>query len=536
MKEILANYHHNYRVFGRKRFKKGELEMLVSLSLSSLFIIFFIMLIASGASGLIFLHPRIPLSYVRIHIGIVALPPLVSLVALVNSSVNENFGPWHSDSLAWLMVSFVLAIGLIIQRFSARYLMGDRNYRKYFTLFTFTTSIASIMWLSADLRLMVLAWGGTLVGLTLLIKLNNAWKVTSEAAKVSGRLFLLSWFSLLLAVIWLSQVTGQWQLSLALSTDNLAQLGSWEKTGINLLIILAVIIPAAQWPFQRWLIESVVAPTPVSAIMHAGLVNAGGIMLTRFSPLFNGDIASIILLTFSSISVLIGAGISLVQVDYKRQLVGSTIGQMGFMLIQCALGAYIAAIIHLILHGLFKATLFLQAGSAVGGCEGSPRIHQKPSFLWMIVGRVLGILVGVAFWLMAPGEGYQLLSALILGWSLSVSWTQLVAFGEGRIGRIVGLSILGGTAVVYFIIHKLFYEWLHITVYKSVQPPMSVVIMIVSLLLIGSALGTWVSRNRSSVFYAVLYLWLVRLGEAKPKSVESHPNYLKHYLSQGGNQ
>ena len=505
--------------------------MLVSLSLSSLLTLFFIMLIASGLSGLLFLHPRVPLSFVRIHICIVALPPLVSLVALANTSVNGNVGPWFLDSLAWLMAFFVLAMGLIIQRFSVRYLMGDRHYRKYFTLFTFTTGVASIAWLSGDLRLMVIFWGATLVGLTLLIRLNRAWKVTSEAAKVSGRLFMLSWFSLLFAMIWLFQVTGQWQLSLALTNDSLAQLGSWERTGINLLIILAVIIPAAQWPFQRWLIESVVAPTPVSAIMHAGVVNAGGIMLTRFSPLFNGDVASIMLLILASISVLIGSGISLVQVDYKRQLVGSTIGQMGFMLIQCALGAYIAAIIHLILHGLFKATLFLQAGSAVRRFEVSTRVNERSSYLWIMAGRTLALVVGVAFWLMAPGEGYQLISALILGWSLSVSWTQLVAFGEGRIGRIAGLSFLGGAAIVYFIIHNLFYEWLHTAVFQSVQPPISVVIIVVCLLLFGSVLGTWVARNRSSVSFAVLYLWLVRLGEAKPKSVESHPNYLKQYLS-----
>ncbi|MCM3405966.1 NADH dehydrogenase subunit 5 [Cytobacillus oceanisediminis] len=505
--------------------------MLDSLSLSSLLSLFFIMLIASGLSGLLFLHPRVPLSYLRIHISIVALPPLVSLVALVNSSESGNIGPWYLDSLAWLMAFFVLAIGLIIQRFSVRYLMGDRSYRKYFTLFTFTTGAASIAWLSGDFRLMVIFWGSTLVGLTLLIRLNSAWKVTSEAAKVSGRLFMLSWFSLLFAITWLFQVTGQWQLSLALTNENLAQLGTWEKTGINLLIVLAVIIPAAQWPFQRWLIESVVAPTPVSAIMHAGLVNAGGIMLARFSPLFNGDIASIILLLVASISVLIGSGISLVQVDYKRQLVGSTIGQMGFMLIQCALGAYIAAIIHLVLHGLFKDTLFLQAGSAVRRFEVSTRVNERLSYLWIMAGRALSLVVGVAFWLMAPGEGYQLISALILGWSLSVSWTQLVAFGMGRIGRIVGFAFLGGAAIIYFIIHNLFNVLLHTTVFQSVQPPMPVVIIVVCLLLFGSTLGTWAARNRSSVSFAVLYLWLVRLGEAKPKSVESHPNYLKQYLS-----
>lgn len=510
--------------------------MFVSLSLSSLLALFFIMLIASGLSGLLFLHPRVPLNFVRIHIGIVALPPLVSLLALVNTSGNEVVGLWYLDTLAWLMAFFVLLIGFIIQRFSVRYLLGDRSYRKYFTLFTFTTGVASIAWLSGDLRLMIISWGATLVGLTLLISLNSGWKVASEAAKVSGRLFTLSWFSLLFAVIWLFQGTGQWQLSFALTNENLAQLEAWERTGINLLIVLAVIIPAAQWPFQRWLIESVVAPTPVSAIMHAGLVNAGGIMLTRFSPVFSGDLASIILLILASISVLIGSGISLVHVDYKRQLVGSTIAQMGFMLIQCALGAYLAAIIHLILHGLFKATLFLQAGSAVSSFKVSTRVNERSSYLWIMAGRTLGLIVGVAFWIMAPGEGYQLISALILAWSLSVSWTQLIALGEGRIGRIAGLSFLGGAAIVYFIIHNLFYELLHTTVYQSVQPPMSVVVLVVCLLLLGSAIGMWAAHNRSSVSFAVLYLWLVQLGEAKTKSVESHPNYLKQYLSQGGNQ
>ncbi|WP_439024655.1 NADH dehydrogenase subunit 5 [Bacillus halotolerans] len=505
--------------------------MLVSLSLSSLLTLFFITLIASGISGLLFLHPRVSLGFVRIHIGILALPPLVSLVILANRSVNGNVGPWHFDSLAWLMTFFVLTIGLIIQRFSVRYLMGDRSYRKYFTLFTFTTGAASIAWLSGDLRLMVISWGATLVGLTLLIRLNSVWQVAGEAAKVTGRLFLLSWLSLFLAIVWLFQVTGQWQLSLVLTNESLAQLGAWERTGINLLIVLAVIIPAAQWPFQRWLIESIVAPTPVSAIMHAGLVNAGGIILTRFSPVFNGGIASVILLLLASISVLIGTGISLVQVDYKRQLVGSTIAQMGFMLIQCALGAYIAAIIHLILHGLFKATLFLQAGSAVGRHEVSARTNERTSYLWVMAGRILSLVIGVAFWLAAPGEGYQFISALILGWSLSVSWTQLVAFGEGRIGRIAGFTVLGGAALVYFIIHNLFYKWLHTTIFQSVQPPMSAVMIVVCLLLFGSALGTWVARHRSSVFFAVLYLWLVRLGEAKPKTVESHPDYLKQYLS-----
>lgn len=110
---------------------------------------------------------------------------------------------------------------------------------------------------------------------------------------------------------------------------------------------------------------------------------------------------------------------------------------MGFMLIQCALGAYLAAVIHLILHGLFKATLFLQAGSSVQRFGVVNQSNEKISNLWIIVGRVLGLFIAITFWFMTSREGYQLVSALILGWSLYFSWKQLVVFGEGRMGQLL---------------------------------------------------------------------------------------------------
>ena len=124
-----------------------------------------------------------PLRFVHIHIGIAAFPSLVSLLALVNHNGDRVVGPWHLDTLAWFMAFFVLTIGLIIQRFSVRYLMGDRSYRKYFALFTFTTGVSSVAWLSNDLRFMIMCWGATLIGLVLLIGLNKGWKVVSEATK-----------------------------------------------------------------------------------------------------------------------------------------------------------------------------------------------------------------------------------------------------------------------------------------------------------------------------------------------------------------
>ncbi|WP_066074588.1 NADH dehydrogenase subunit 5 [Neobacillus soli] len=508
----------------------GGSRMLISLPE-----IFFVLLAISVLSALLLLYPRVPLSFVRFHVGITLLPPIAALLALVTTKETIIYGPWRFDSLSWLLALFVLTIGFLVQRYSVRYLLGDRAYRKYFALLTITTTVDSGAWLSNDLRLLLVCWGVTLLGLTLLIRLKKEWSVARNAAKQSGRLFALGWLFLMGAVIWVTQATGHWQLSLILTKSSLAQLDSWERTCINFLLILAVVIPAAQWPFQRWLLDSVVAPTPVSAVMHAGLVNAGGIILTRFSPLFSGDIAQLVLLLLSSVSVIIGTGIMLVHVDYKRQLVGSTIAQMGFMLIQCALGAYLAAIIHAVLHGLFKSTLFLQAGAALHhDAVPAPGTHQPASLLWTITGGILGFMVALVICLSSPGESYQLISALTLGWSVSLAWTKLVAFGCGRVGRIAGFSLVTAAAIVYSLVHDTFYDVLQDSIPKGIQAQAPAAILLLIILLAGSTAGVWLARHRSSTAYAVIYLWLVRLGEPQNDLVESHPKYLTQSFFRGG--
>jgi len=500
--------------------------MLAFLNSYPLTIAFFVTLLLSFLSALFMLYPRIPLSYVRFHVGIVGLSPLIALLNLVTTKTNRVFGPWHLDPLAWLTALFVLTIGFVVQRYSIHYLLGARNYRKYFTLFTFTTGSASVAWLSDDLRWLMVFWGFTLLGLTLLIRLNKEWQVAHTAITRSGQLFALSWLIMLLAITWLTQVAGHWQLSIVFAESNLVNFGSWEKTGINLLLVLAVVIPAAQYPFQRWLLDSVVAPTPVSAVMHAGVVNAGGILLTRFAPLFSGDLAQVCLIVLSSFSVLLGTGMMLVQVDYKRQLVGSTIAQMGFMLIQCALGAYLAAIIHAVLHGLFKCALFLQAGSAVHQNELTDLSTRRSPLLWKIAGGALVLVVLLGFWINDNGTGHNLISALLLGWSMSIAWTQLVALGHGHIGRIVGFSLIAGATIVFHIIHVAFKKLLYGTVPEVILPSATLVILVLFILLSSSAMVSWLTRHHSSNAFAVLYLWLVRLSEPHIHSVESHPKFL----------
>ncbi|UXV29700.1 NADH dehydrogenase subunit 5 [Mammaliicoccus sciuri] len=504
--------------------------------MTGLLVLFFISIGLALISSIIYLVPKVAKAYNNVHLVIAFIPVLISLFGLCMTSGNVYIGFWHLDKLSWLLALFILSIGLIIQRFSVRYLDGDAQYRKYFSLFTFMTVFASVGWLSNDLRLMAILWGVTLFCLTRLIGLNKQWHITKRLAKSTSMIFIVSWIALVIAIILTYNVTGEWQQSAIFSEIHLDQFDSWQGVVIQLMLVISVIIPAAQWPFHRWLIESVAAPTPVSAIMHAGIVNVGGVILTRFAPIFTNEWIIGLLIIIATISVLMGAGISLVHVDYKRQLVGSTIGQMGFMLIQCALGVYSAAIVHLMLHGLFKATLFLRSGSAVRTFDMPSRMNESVSYIWVLVGRLLSIMIGIIFWIMDPTSSYQIISALILAWSLSVSWTQLVAYGEGKLGRIIGLLALLIVGLSYFGVHHLFHDLLHQYATNVNHTPLFAVIIMIVLLLIGSALNLWVARNHSSKIVTIIYLWIVHLGESKVQNIETHPRYLKNHTFKGGYQ
>ncbi len=223
-----------------------------------------------------------------------------------------------------------------------------------------------------------------------------------------------------------------------------------------------------------------------------------------------------------------------VHVDYKRQLVGSTIAQMGFMLIQCALGAYSAAIIHAVFHGLFKSTLFLRAGSALHHGQPSTTLNKSTSLFGTLSGMALGILVAIGYWLTSPESAYQLISAMILCASVSFAWKQLFIFGYGRIGRISGFILFIAGAIMYGLIQSGFHSLLHQSIETNVQTPTFSIMVLLFILVVGSATGLWLARNTSLRAFEILYLWLVKIGEPNHDRVESHPKYLIQSMSRGG--
>ncbi len=119
------------------------------------------------------------------------------------------------------------------------------------------------------------------------------------------------------------------------------------------------------YPFQRWLLSAMTSPTPASALMHAGFVNGAGILLTIFSTIFFETGTLTLLFVIGGITALIAQFTKLMQVNVKQKLACSTIAQMGFMIMQCGLGFFNAAVAHLILHGFYKAYLFLSAGEEI---------------------------------------------------------------------------------------------------------------------------------------------------------------------------
>ncbi|KPC98806.1 NADH-quinone oxidoreductase subunit 12 [Geobacillus sp. BCO2] len=226
-------------------------------------------------------------------------------------------------------------------------------------------------------------------------------------------------------------------------------------------------------------------------------------------------------------SILIGTGVSFVHVDYKRQLVGSTMAQMGVMLVQCALGAYGAAVVHLVLHGLFKATLFLQSGSVVSrvGRAGL----RKTGSAWP-GGIILGVLLGWAFWQAAPHEPARLLSALLLAASATVAWGRLTDFREGRW---LGFAVVVALALVSETVRHQFMVLLHNGMPSAFLPPASFEWLVFALFVAAALVAVWIANRRSSMLAIHLYMWLVHLGEPRPAATEAHPRYLASYLKEG---
>ena len=268
---------------------------------------------------------------------------------------------FHFDALAIVMIALVTFIGLCVGSFASRYLKGDTNYRIFFIQLGLLIISVAVMVSADHLALLFAAWCISNVLLVRLMVHKNGWKAAKASGVLATKNYALGAACMASAFSMLYTATGQTSIEAIVQSPALSGLMMLA----SLVLLVAAMTQSAVWPFHRWLTSSLNSPTPVSAMMHAGLVNGGGFLLARFAPLYLSH--SMLLTAIFMIglaSALTGTLWKLMQSDVKRMLACSTMGQMGFMLAQCGLGLFPAAVAHLVWHGMFKAYLFLASGGA----------------------------------------------------------------------------------------------------------------------------------------------------------------------------
>lgn len=284
--------------------------------------------------------------------------------------------PFTFDGLTAVIWGIVTFLSGIVHSYSLRYMKSNRRVEAFYVrIFAFTLVVMSLVAVD-HVALFAAAWLAMSMLMASLIGHVRSWSQAREAAKLARRYFLASTAALTtaLAVTW--WYTGSTSISGVLA--NLDALPRNAVFAASALLLLAAMLQSALYPFHTWLLSSMTAPTPASALMHAGFVNAGGILLTRFAPVISLEITVMSAVAVAgAFSALLGQMLMSVQADVKGKLGGSTVAQMGFMVLQCGLGFFSAAIAHLILHGLYKAYLFLSNGAAVH--RGKPKEPRKTS-------------------------------------------------------------------------------------------------------------------------------------------------------------
>ena len=270
-----------------------------------------------------------------------------------------------AGQLSTWMAALVQLLGTVIGVFSARYLQGEPGQPRYAASFAGVLASVHLLLLAGHWLLLIAAWAAVGIFLRHLLCFYGDRPFALLAAHkkhIADRLADL----LLLAA-----ATIAWT---EVGSGNFADLWAHlEQHGASVALqtsavclVLAVILRTALFPVHGWLIQVMEAPTPVSALLHAGVVNLGGYLLIRFAPLLAvTPAARWLLVAFGLGTALLAGYVMLTRISIKVRLAWSTVAQMGFMVLECGLGLYTLAALHLIGHSLYKAHAFLSASSAV---------------------------------------------------------------------------------------------------------------------------------------------------------------------------
>ena len=335
----------------------------------------------------------------------------------------------RADVLGCVVLLLVTFVGWVITRYSQTYMAGDVGQFRYTRWLMATLAAVTVVVITNNLAVLAVAWLATSLALHQLLTFYSHRPAAMIAAHKKFLASRLGDACLFAGVVLISSSLGTLEIDQIIAkAQSLAAYPIALKVAVYLIVVSAV-LKCAQLPVHGWLIQVMEAPTPVSALLHAGIVNLGGFLLIRLSPLVSEVAgAQTLLVVAGSITAVVAALVMMTRISVKVMLAWSTCAQMGFMLLQCGLGAYELALLHLVAHSLYKAHAFLAAGGAVeqARLKSMTALQEHPSLSMLTIGAASG-LVMVAAAGMLWGTSFETLTALwVLAAVVAIALTPLL--------------------------------------------------------------------------------------------------------------
>ena len=377
--------------------------------------------------------------------------PLWNWIPATGFSASMGF---YVDALTACLLIVVTTIGMIVHFYSVGYMAHDPGRWRFFAylnLFMFSMVVLIL----ADNFLLVFA-GWELVGLCSYL-LIGFWFPRRSAAVAAKKAFLVNrvgdmGFALGIMAIWTQVGT----LNMQAVFEKVGTIPHEWQIAIALLLFCGAVGKSAQFPLHVWLPDAMEGPTPVSALIHAAtMVNAGVYLVARANPIFGS--APEVMVVVASIGIftaILGASIAFTQTDIKRVLAYSTISQLGYMFASLGVGAWTAAIFHLMSHGFFKGLLFLGSGSVIHAVDGEQDMRKMGglarkipiTYVTMLIGSmaIAGIPPLAGFFSKDEILGGALKNGFLWVWAVGFAVAGMTAF---YMFRLMGMTFWGESRV-----------------------------------------------------------------------------------------
>ncbi|TQL58240.1 NADH dehydrogenase subunit L [Propioniferax innocua] len=318
-------------------------------------------------------------------------------------------GPWDVqiallvDQLSILFVLLITGVGSLIHIYSIGYMEHDERRRRFFAYLNLFIAAMLVLVLANSYLVLFIGWEGVGLASYLLI---GFWQHRPAAAAAAKKAFVMNRvgdIGMALAMITMFAHFGS--VEFAEVGKNAAQFSPLTATLVGLFLLLAACGKSAQVPLQAWLLDAMEGPTPVSALIHAAtMVTAGVYLIVRSGPIFDQTpVASTAVVVVGTVTLLVGAWIGTSKDDIKKVLAGSTMSQIGYMILAAGIGpaGYVFAIFHLLTHGFFKANMFLGAGSIMHGMDDDVNMRNfgalGRAMRWTFLTFAMGYLAIIGF-------------------------------------------------------------------------------------------------------------------------------------------